>query len=119
MDISNKYRSTHYIISRKQIKLNKRVVQKQIYKGKHQKYGEQQQIHQQEQQHNFRWLPLEEGFVKCNVDTALFGDQTCFGIGLCIRNSRDHFLKALTRRFECSSSFRSRGIGLERGYFMA
>lgn len=51
---------------------------------KHQKYGEQKQG----EQHNIRWLPPEEGFVKCNVDIALLGDQKCFGIGLCIRNSQ-------------------------------
>jgi len=34
--------------------------------------------------------------VKCNVDAALFEAQRCFGIGMCIQNSRGHFLKAAT-----------------------
>jgi len=41
-----------------------------------------------------RWKPQEEDYVKCNIDAALFGEQRCFGIGMCIRNSCDHFIKS-------------------------
>ena len=46
-----------------------------------------------------RWLPPMEGEVKCNVDAALFKEQNCFGVGMCLRDSRGHFMKAKTRRF--------------------
>jgi len=35
-------------------------------------------------------------YVKCNVDAALFLEQHSFGIGMCIRNHRGHFIKAAT-----------------------
>lgn len=34
--------------------------------------------------------------MKCNVDATMFEEQRCFGIGMCIRNYRDHFSKAAT-----------------------
>jgi len=51
---------------------------------------------QHQQQHIEAWQPPDEDFVKCNVDAAMFEAQRCFGIGMCIRNSRGHFLKAAT-----------------------
>jgi hypothetical protein len=43
------------------------------------------------------WQPPEEDYVKCNIDAAIFGEQRCFGFGMCIRNSRGHFIKALSK----------------------
>lgn len=57
---------------------------------------------QQEQQQNISWQPPDQGYVKCNVDAALFSDQKCFGVGMCIRNSQGRFIKALSRWFECT-----------------
>jgi len=34
--------------------------------------------------------------------SAMFEVQMCFGIGICIRNSRVHFLKATTCWHECN-----------------
>lgn len=42
----------------------------------------------------------EEDYVKCNIDAAIFGEQRCFGFGMCIRNSRGHFIKALSKWYE-------------------
>jgi len=39
---------------------------------------------QQVQQPEPVWRPPSEDYIKCNVDAALFGDQQCFGIGMCI-----------------------------------
>jgi len=45
---------------------------------------------------------VNERYVKCNTnEAALFVDQQCFGVGMCIRNSQGHFLKALTKWFKC------------------
>ena len=41
--------------------------------------------------------------MKCNVDPAMFEEQRCFGIGMCIWNSRGHFIKAATCWHEGSS----------------
>jgi len=46
-----------------------------------------------------RWLPPMEGEVKCNVDAALFKEHNCFGVGMCLRYFRGHFMKAKTTRF--------------------
>jgi len=43
------------------------------------------------------WQPPEEDCVKCNIDAAIFGEQRCFGFGMCFRNSQGHFVKALTK----------------------
>jgi len=48
-----------------------------------------------EQQRDISWQAPKEGYVKCNVDSTLFSDHKCFGIGICIRNSQGHFTKAL------------------------
>jgi hypothetical protein len=52
-------------------------------------------VHNQ-QQHIAVWQPPDDDFVKCNVDAAMFEEQRCFGIGMCIRDNRGHFLKAAT-----------------------
>jgi len=44
-----------------------------------------------------RRQPPEEDYVKCNIDAARVGEQRCFGIGMCIKNSRGHFIKAQPR----------------------
>jgi len=47
-----------------------------------------------------RWQPPEKDYVKCNIVAALFGEQRCFGIGTCIRNSHGHFIKAQSKSYE-------------------
>lgn len=42
------------------------------------------------------WQPPDEDFVKCDVDATMFEEHRCFGIGMCIRNYRSHFLKTAT-----------------------
>lgn len=46
------------------------------------------------------WQPPEEDCVKCNIDAAIFGEQRCFGFGMCVRNSQGHFIKVLTKWYE-------------------
>jgi len=43
------------------------------------------------------WQPPEPDYIKCNVDAALFRQERAFGIGMCLRNSQGHFIKALTK----------------------
>lgn len=77
-----------------------------------------------------QWQPPVEEYVKCNPDAALFGDQQCFGIRMCIQNAQGQFIKALTKWFEwvfvkkkvvwvLSLSIGSRGIGIKGGYILA
>jgi len=42
----------------------------------------------------------DEEYVKCNIDAALFTDQGCFGVGMCLRNSRGRFIKALSKWYD-------------------
>jgi len=51
-----------------------------------------------------KWQPPVKGYLKCNLDAALFGDQQCFGIGICIRNAQGQFIKVLTKWFKCYPS---------------
>lgn len=46
-----------------------------------------------------RWLSPMKGEVKCNVDAALFKEHNCFGVGMCLRDSRGHFMKVKTTTF--------------------
>jgi len=51
--------------------------------------------------------------VKCNIKATLFGDQQCFGIGMCIRNTQGQFVKALTKWFGCyPSPLEAEALGL-------
>lgn len=34
------------------------------------------------------------GEVKCNVDTTIFKEQGCYGIGMCLRGDRGEFIRA-------------------------
>jgi hypothetical protein len=49
---------------------------------------------------NDSWLPPSVEEVKCNVDAALFKENHCFGVGMCIRDYRGHFVKANTAWFD-------------------
>ncbi|AES66258.2 hypothetical protein MTR_2g064920 [Medicago truncatula] len=50
-----------------------------------------------DQTHNNNTKPAAtNSSVTANVDAAMFEEQRCFGIGMCIRNYRDHFSKAAT-----------------------
>lgn len=39
------------------------------------------------------------GRGKCNIDPALFKEDHWFGVGMCPRDARDHFLKAKIARY--------------------
>lgn len=42
----------------------------------------------------------DKGKINGNINGASFGDQQCFGVGMCIWNAQGDFLKALTKWFE-------------------
>jgi hypothetical protein len=42
------------------------------------------------------WLSPSAGKVKYNVDIALFKENYRFGVGMCIRDYKGHFIKART-----------------------
>jgi len=46
--------------------------------------------HHEEQIHV--WTKPQHGWIKCNVDTAIFNANTIMGYGICFRNSTDNFL---------------------------
>lgn len=54
-------------------------------------------------QHNINyvshWKKSPFGVVKCNFDVALFANQRCFGIGLCLWDDLDRFIFAKTNIF--------------------
>jgi len=56
---------------------------------------------------------------KCNIDATLFSDQGCFGVGMCLRNSRGYFITALIKWYDNVPPPLSKGIGLMECYFMA
>ncbi|AES64716.1 hypothetical protein MTR_2g028970 [Medicago truncatula] len=41
-------------------------------------------------------ISLLVGEVKCNVDTTIFKEQGCYGIGMCLRGDRGEFIRAKT-----------------------
>lgn len=45
-------------------------------------------------QYNSTWQKPSHGRIKCNIDAALFQQQLCFGIGLCLKNHNGSFLQA-------------------------
>lgn len=54
--------------------------------------------------------------MKYNIDAALFRDQQCFGIGICIRNAQGHSVKSLTKRFEYfPTPLEAEALGLREG----
>jgi hypothetical protein len=46
--------------------------------------------HHEEQLHV--WTKPQQGWIKCNVDAAIFNANTIMGYGICFRNSTDNFL---------------------------
>ncbi|KAL2577286.1 hypothetical protein AAZV13_16G122900 [Glycine max] len=42
------------------------------------------------------WCKPSLGFLKFIVDAALFKDHKCFGVGICIRDDKGAFVKAIT-----------------------
>lgn len=48
------------------------------------------------------WSPPPEGFLKCNVDAALFKDLNRVGTGMCIRNNVATFCLSRTDWIEAS-----------------
>jgi len=50
---------------------------------------------------------------------TLLGDQGCFGVGMCPRNSQDYFIKALIKWYDGVPPPLSKCIGFKGCYFMA
>jgi hypothetical protein len=46
-----------------------------------------------------RWEKPAPSEVKCNVDAAIFKDQGCYGVGMCLRDENGHFIAAKTAWF--------------------
>jgi len=81
------------------------LLQLQSTRSKEEQQTEQQIYHVQ------CWQPPDEEYIKCNIDAALLRDQGCFGVGMCLRNSRGYFIKALTKWNE-SVPPRSQALGI-------
>jgi hypothetical protein len=47
-----------------------------------------------------RWRKPALGEVKCNVDAAIFKDQRCYGVGMCLRGGNGEFIAAKTAWFQ-------------------
>lgn len=40
------------------------------------------------------WHKPDRGEFMCNVDVAIFAEEGCYGIGICVRNDKGAFVKA-------------------------
>ncbi|XP_024636060.1 uncharacterized protein [Medicago truncatula] len=68
---------------------------------------------QQSPQDTIAWQPPAAGFLKCNVDAAIFSEQNRFGTGMCVRDQRGRFLKAATNWYEgCPPPQEAEAVGL-------
>ncbi|MCI67602.1 60S ribosomal protein L23, partial [Trifolium medium] len=38
----------------------------------------------------------QQGFVRCNMDAAIFKEWNCYGVEMCLRDARGQFIKAQT-----------------------
>jgi len=47
-----------------------------------------------------RWRKPALGEVKCNVDAAIFKDQRCYDVGMCLRGGNSEFIAAKTDWFQ-------------------
>lgn len=47
-----------------------------------------------------RWIKSFVGNLKCNMDAAIFNQEGRDGIGMCIRNDQESFVKAKTMTFD-------------------
>ncbi|WJX79086.1 hypothetical protein P8452_62240 [Trifolium repens] len=45
------------------------------------------------------WKKPARGMLKCNVDTACYGEQNFYSVGACIRDKNERFLEAYMTRF--------------------
>lgn len=50
------------------------------------------------------WKPPLDEFITCNIDAALFEETKTFGIGFCLRDKHDNFIKAKTATINCFPS---------------
>lgn len=50
--------------------------------------------------HARSWKPLPNGFLKCNLDAAIFNELNSFRVGVCVRGEQDNFIKAKTTLFK-------------------
>lgn len=41
-----------------------------------------------------------QGYIKCNIDAAIFQDIHAFGIGICIRGGQGNLIQAENRLFD-------------------
>jgi hypothetical protein len=44
------------------------------------------------------WSKPVQGELKCNIDAAIFDQQRCYGVGMCIRNEGDLATAKIIRR---------------------
>jgi len=70
---------------------------------------------QNQQQQIVVWQQPDKDFVKCNVDAAMFEEQRCFGIGMCIWNLKGSNILAWWQ----PPSTRSRSNRITWCYFLA
>ncbi|GAU39993.1 hypothetical protein TSUD_211140 [Trifolium subterraneum] len=51
----------------------------------------------QQQEQQIRWMPPPTGYLKCNLDAALFTISNQVGMGASIRDEKGQFVAATTR----------------------
>ena len=56
----------------------------------------------QQVQHTVLWTKPPPPFLNCNVDCALFNNNSVAGYGLCIRNSTGQFIAGMSNFSHCS-----------------
>jgi ribonuclease HI len=59
-------------------------------------YMQHHKIHGQQVHHTVMWSKPPPPFLKCNVDCALFNNNSVAGYGLCIRNSTGQFIVGMS-----------------------
>lgn len=48
------------------------------------------------------WTPPDQGWIKCNVDAALFREDNKIGYGLVMRNNQAEFVAAKSGKIPCA-----------------
>ncbi|KAH1220152.1 hypothetical protein GmHk_12G033889 [Glycine max] len=46
--------------------------------------------------YQMQWKKTDQGFIKCNLDAAIFKEEKYFGIGKCLHDNNGLFIKART-----------------------
>jgi len=63
---------------------------------------QQHKHHGQILQHTISWSKPQPSYLKCNVDCALFNNNSVAGYGFCFRNSADHFVFGMPNFSHCT-----------------